>query len=299
MSSTLKIQSVITRLNGGLGNQLFQYAAGRALADRLGVPLRLDLSEFNTYLLRRFELDKFDIEAGVATPEEIAEIVINPSSFQRRYSRLAIHLGICINKIAFKESRFGYDYIFEKIRCPMYLNGYWQSEKYFKSAENKLRNELCPVNQLSEAGRKMLDEILHCPAVSLHIRRGDYITNPSAAAVHGVCPLEYYYSAVHHIAAHVQNPRFFVFSDDPQWAKGNLRIGFPVRFVETNGPDNVLEDMWLMKSCWHHIIANSSFSWWAAWLNDSQDKIVIAPRVWFLDRKLDDSNLIPEQWHRI
>ena len=181
----------------------------------------------------------------------------------------------------------------------MYLNGYWQSEKYFKSAENKLRSELCPVNQLSEAGRKMLDEILHCPAVSLHIRRGDYITNPSAAAVHGVCPLDYYYSAVRHIAAHVQNPRFFVFSDDPQWAKGNLRIGFPVRFVETNGPNNGLEDMWLMKSCRHHIIANSSFSWWAAWLNDSRDKIVIAPRVWFLDRKLDDSNLIPEQWHRI
>jgi hypothetical protein len=299
MSSALKIQSVITRLNGGLGNQLFQYAAGRALADRLGAPLKFDLSEFETYLLRRFELEKFNINAGVATSEELAGFIINPSRFQRRCTRLAISLGLGFNKIAFKECKFGYDDAFEKIRHPMYLNGYWQSEKYFKAAENKLRSELCLANKLDGASQKILDEILPCSAVSLHIRRGDYITNPSAASVHGVCSLDYYYSAIRHITTLVQNPCFFIFSDDPQWAKDNLKISYSVQFVEANGPDRGVEDMWLMKSCKHHIIANSSFSWWAAWLNDRQDKIVIAPRIWFLDKKINTRDLIPEQWHKI
>lgn len=299
MSSVLQKRSVITRLNGGLGNQMFQYAAGRALADRLGVPLKVDLSEFDTYLLRRFELDKFDIGAGIATPEETANFIINPSRFQRSYGRLAILMGFGFNRIAFMEKKFSYDDTFEKIRHPMYLNGYWQSEKYFKSAEDKLRKEFSLADRLGEASQKVLDRILQCPAVSLHIRRGDYITNPSAALVHGVCSLEYYYSAIGHIAAHVDRPLFFVFSDDPQWAKDNLKISHPVEFVEANGQDRGAEDMWLMKSCKHHIIANSSFSWWAAWLNDRLDKIVIAPRIWFLDKKIDTKDLISEQWHKI
>ncbi|MGA7195181.1 MAG: alpha-1,2-fucosyltransferase [Anaerolineales bacterium] len=299
MSSVLHKQSVITRLNGGLGNQMFQYAAGRALADRLSIPLKMDLSEFETYHLRRYELDKFKISAGLATSDETAGFVINPSGFQRSYSRLAISLGFGFNKIAFKQRKFGYDNTFEKIRQPMYLNGYWQSEKYFKSAESELRNELSLIGKLGETSQKILDGILQCPAVSMHIRRGDYITNPSAALVHGVCSLDYYYSAIGHIIAHVDNPHFFVFSDDPQWAKDNLKINYPIQFVEANGPDRGVEDMWLMKSCNHHIIANSSFSWWAAWLNDRLDKIVVAPRIWFLDNKIDTNDLIPERWHRI
>lgn len=293
------MQSVITRMNGGLGNQLFQYAAGCALADRLGVPLKVDISEFETYRLRRFELDKFTIKAGIATYEELKGIVINPSRFQRIYGRLAISLRFDFNRIAFRQRKFGYDDIFEKICYPVYLNGYWQSEKYFKSAEGKLRREFCMANNLGETSQKVLDEIKQGSSVSLHIRRGDYITNSAAAAIHGVCSLDYYYSAICHISAHVQNPHFFVFSDDQQWAKDNLKISYPVQFVEANGPDRSIEDLWLMKSCSHHIIANSSFSWWAAWLNNRQDKIVIAPRIWFLDRKIDTGDLIPEQWHRI
>src|SRR5208282_5069216 len=123
MPPALQIPSVITRLNGGLGNQMFQYAAGRALAERLGVPLKMDLSEFETYLLRRFELDQFTINAGIATSEELAGFIINPSRFQRICSRLAISLGLGFNKIAFKEVKHSYDNTFENIRHPMYLNG--------------------------------------------------------------------------------------------------------------------------------------------------------------------------------
>ena len=299
MSLNSQMPFVIVRLNGGLGNQLFQYATGRALARRLGVPLRLDISEFQSYLLRRFELNQLTINAEIAKPDELTGFVINPSRFQRVYSRLAISLGLTISRIAFKENKFTYNKSFEDIRHPVYLNGYWQSEKYFKSAEEELRHELCLVDGLCDASQNALDEITKCSAVSLHIRRGDYITNQSAAAVHGVCSLDYYHSAIRHICKYVPNPVFFVFSDDPQWAKDNLKITYPVHFVEGNGPDRGIEDLWLMKSCNHHIIANSSFSWWAAWLNDNQDKIVIAPRIWFLDKKLDARDLIPAQWHRL
>src|SRR5208337_1514913 len=140
-------------------------------------------------------------------------------------------------KIAFKEVKHSYDNTFENIRHPMYLNGYWQSQKYFKSADVKLRSEFCLANKLGETSQKFLDEILQCSAVSLHIRRGDYLTNPSAAAIHGVCSLDYYYSAIRFISAHVQYPFFFVFSDDPQWAKDNLKMRYPVQFVEAHGPD--------------------------------------------------------------
>ena len=209
MSSIANLQFVIVRLNGGLGNQLFQYATGRALANRLNVPLKLDISEFDTYLLRRFELNQFTITAEIAQPEELAGFVINPSRFQRTYSRLAISLGLHFSRIAFREVKFTYDDTFDRIRHPMYLNGYWQSEKYFKSNEDELRKELCLTDKLGEASQKVLEEITKCSAVSLHIRRGDYITNQSAAAIHGVCPLDYYYSAINYINSRVQNPIYF------------------------------------------------------------------------------------------
>jgi len=293
------MQHVITRLNGGLGNQLFQYAAGRALAIKLDAPLKIDLSEFDSYLLRRFELNQFNIKAEIASPDEVADIVLNPPRLKRYISRSAISLGLKFNKLVLKEKKFGFDCIFEKIKHPVYLSGYWQSEKYFKSVEMELRGEFTLTNKLDEANQAILDKIKQNTSVSLHIRRGDYITNPSAAAVHGVCSLDYYYAAIRYITHHVRNPCFFVFSDDPQWTKDNLKINYPVEFVEINGPDSGVKDMWLMKSCKHHIIANSSFSWWAAWLNDRPDKFVIAPRIWFIDKKIDTKDLIPEQWHRI
>lgn len=120
----MKMQSVITRLNGGLGNQMFQYAAGRALAERLGVLLKLDLSEFETYSLRRYELNKFNISAEIAEPAETAHVVVNPSRFWRTCSRLAISSGLVLDKIAFRERHFHYDAAFEKIIHPVYLNGY-------------------------------------------------------------------------------------------------------------------------------------------------------------------------------
>lgn len=293
------MSSVVTRLNGGLGNQLFQYAAGRSLADKLNVPLKIDLSEFDTYKLRGFELDKFNIEAEIADQAELSCINTRPSRIIRYKNRLAIYFGKITPAFAFREKNFRYDHLFAKISNPVYLDGYWQSERYFKIAEAHLRREIIYKGALEDSSMKILDSIKKYNSVSLHIRRGDYVTNPSAAAVHGVCSLQYYYDAVHYIAAQTSQPFFFIFSDDPQWAKENLKINHPVHFVEANGPDRGVEDMWLMKSCNHHIIANSSFSWWAAWLNNSIEKIVVAPRVWFKDSTINTRDLIPDQWHRL
>ena len=294
-------QCVITRLNGGLGNQLFQYAAGFALAERLAVPLKMDLSVFATYPLRRFELDKFQISAAAATPEDIAGYVVNPRRWQRYAGRLAVNLGLGTNKIVFRENQYPYNRAFARIRRPMYLDGYWQSEKYFHGVATKLRGELTLIKPLGEASSNVLAKILACPAISLHIRRGDYVSNPAAAEVFRCCSLDYYAAAVDYLAAQVADPHFFVFSDDPQWARENLKIAYPVQFVEANGPDRGVEDMWLMKSCRHHIIANSSFSWWAAWLNDTPGKVVVAPWAWFLKEKRnrDTGDLIPAQWLRL
>jgi hypothetical protein len=293
------MKHVITRLYGGLGNQLFQYAAGRALAERLKAPLKIDVSEFEIYPLRHFELNKFSINAEVATQEETAHLVRKPSRFLRNACRAAIKIGLVCDKIPFKEKQFNYDELFERIRHPVCLDGYWQSEKYFKSVKNEIRSELLLANELGDNSKIILSDIQQSNSISLHIRRGDYVTSPSTAAVHGVCPLDYYFSAVRHITAIIENPKFFVFSDDLQWAKDNLKIGYPIRFVDGGGSNRDVEDMWLMKECQHHIIANSSFSWWAAWLNDKQDKIVIAPRIWFLNKKIDARDLIPDQWNKI
>ena len=290
------MNAVITRLNGGLGNQLFQYAAGRGLADRLHVPLKLDLSEFETYKLRGFELDKFNIEAEVANPTEISCVDVHPSKINRYRSRLAIYCGYTLPFFAFKEKSFKYDKLFEQISKPVYLDGYWQSEQYFNASDIHLRREISLKRSLDKTSEEIQKEISKYSSVSLHIRRGDYVTNPSAAIVHGVCSLDYYDAAIQLIATQVNKPFFFVFSDDPQWAKENLKMSHPVHFVEANGPDRGVEDMWLMKSCNHHIIANSSFSWWAAWLNSKPGKIVIAPRIWFRDSTINTQDLIPKQW---
>ena len=134
-----------------------------------------------------------------------------------------------------------------------------------------------------------------CPlAVSLHVRRGDYVSDPKTKAILGVCSLDYYRAAIAHIAERIESPAFFVFSDDIAWAKANLEIPFPCEYVDHNQGQQSYNDMHLMSLCKHHIIANSSFSWWGAWLNPRKDKIVIAPENWFANNE-DAKDLIPPE----
>ena len=196
----------------------------------------------------------------------------------------------------YKERHFHYDPDLNKANQDLYLDGYWQSEKYFVSYRDDLLKAFTLKADLHEQTlryRKMIEE---SKAVSLHIRRGDYISNPHTNSVHGTCSLEYYKKAVNQITKRVKNPHFYIFSDDLAWTKENLSFIKVVTFVELDEkiPDH--EEMYLMSWCQHNIIANSSFSWWGAWLNQNPHKTVIAPKKWFNDTTINTNDLIPEDW---
>ena len=288
---------IIVKLIGGLGNQMFQYAVGRALADKNDCSLRLDISGFSDYPLRRYELGALDIRADIASAEEVARFrgakpphpLIDRVKKAIRWPQPGI----------FMERGFAFDPEVLDLTPPNYLEGYWQSEKYFCHIVDVLRRDFTLASALNGENQAILRKMTGTESVSLHVRRGDYVTNAHTAQYHGVCSLDYYRAAVKHIAEHVYAPNFFVFSDDTDWVEANLEIDHPMTLVRVNGPDQGVLDMALMKSCRHHIIANSSFSWWGAWLNPSHEKHVVAPSRWFNQGALDTRDLIPESWVRL
>ncbi|WP_158303673.1 alpha-1,2-fucosyltransferase [Methanosphaerula palustris] len=178
----------------------------------------------------------------------------------------------------------------------VYLDGYWQTEKYFKDIEEILRREVTLKDEPDSINLEMAERIQACHSVSLHVRRGDYVSNPTTQQFHGCCSIDYYNRAISLIEEKVDDPSFFIFSDDLPWAKENLDIPGEKTFVAHNGPEKEYCDLWLMSLCQHHIIANSSFSWWGAWLGQDAEKMVIAPRRWALSESFDTSDIIPDSW---
>lgn len=292
---------IVSRLIGGLGNQMFQYAVGRALAGHMHTPLLLDVSGFVHYDLRRYELDGFNIKAKPASEEELARLGVKAGVKPSMYERAMRKLGIRREPSILREASFTYDARIETVEAPLYLDGYWQSERYFAAIRPQLLQEFSLKDSWGSANDALAEQIglAGDGAVSLHVRRGDYVNNAQTAQYHGVCSLDYYRQAVAYIVARVAAPHFFVFSDDHAWVSENLDTGCPTTFVQTNSPDQGIFDMALMKTCRHHIIANSSFSWWGAWLNANDEKIVVAPQRWFNEASKDTSDLIPAGWVRL
>lgn len=293
---------IVSRLIGGLGNQMFQYSVVRALSQRTNANLFIDVSGFAHYNLRRYELGEFNIKAQVITERQLKALHVRskaPTMLNRMMTRLG-HFKTSPNVIL-REASFTYDDRIESALPPVYLDGYWQSEKYFARVAHELRSEFSLRDQWNNSNAEMAAQIqaAGAGAVSLHIRRGDYVSNEQTAQYHGVCSLDYYRSAISHILGKVARPHFFVFSDDHAWAKNNLQIASPTTFVQVNSADNGIYDMMLMKTCRHHIIANSSFSWWGAWLNPHEEKVVVAPRQWFKQSTNDTRDLIPASWIRL
>jgi hypothetical protein len=293
---------VVTRSIGGLGNQMFQYAAGRALARRCGADLKLDLSGFATYPKRRYELGDFPICATPASETDLAALGL-PAGLQdgwRRRVRRLLRMGAEPEAAPiYRERHFHFDANVRDLRPPVYLDGYWQSEKYFAEYAGLLRQEFTPHVPLDPENAAMAARIDAVNAVSLHVRRGDYVNELDVSRYHGVCPPDYYGSAVDYIAQRVQDIHLFVFSDDQDWVRDNLRLGPPTTLVAANSPDRGFRDMQLMARCRHHIVANSSFSWWGAWLNPSAAKIVVAPKRWFGAGNIDTRDLLPESWMKL
>jgi hypothetical protein len=289
---------IITRLTGGLGNQLFQYAAGRRLANARGVVLKLDISGISRGI-RKYELAHFNMKPIFATEQEVADLarprMPNWSHLlPRRFRRPGLPPATYV-----KEQHFNFDPAILDLPNDVYMEGYWQSERYFADAAELIRKEVVLLKAPRGQNEQLAREIASCQAISLHVRRGDYVSNEIIQRIHGVCSLDYYERAVAFITSRVNNPTFFIFSDDPDWVREHFKLPYLTQIVGHNGPELGYEDMRLMSLCNHHIIANSSFSWWGAWLNPGKDKIVVAPKRWFNTYDADTSDLCPDSWVRI
>jgi hypothetical protein len=261
---------IITKLQGGLGNQLFQWAFGRNLANLYNTPLYLETyfykSDIPGVTKRDFSLNKFPY-----LNYNLTDNLENNGIQFLRFSEHPFFTNINYNS--------SYNY---------YLDGYFQSEKYFIESSDIIRNELSPtIDKLNKLRDKYpIDE----NNISIHIRRTDYVTSNG---YHPVQSIEYYKQATEIIGDY---DNIFVFSDDINWCKENLKFD---NMIFVDGNDDV-EDMWLMSLCNHNVIANSSFSWWGAWLNNNKNKKVIAPKNWFGQHvSVDTENIIPKNWIKI
>ena len=280
---------IITKIKGGLGNQLFQYATGRAVASHHKLPLKLDLTWFETNKLHNgYRLDQLAIQAEIATENEIIKLKGENNIL---FSALR-KVGLFKRKSYFKEKRSSYfdGGVFKNEF--LYLNGYWQNELYFSNIRELLLGELSPINSMNDLGYVYLESIEKSNSVSLHVRRGDYLNLRNI----GVLGVDYYTKAVDYIRQNVENPTFYIFSDDLEWCKDSL--GFLDNCIYVDRTQTEIEDLKLMSFCRHNIIANSSFSWWGAWLNQNPNKVVIAPKCWLLD-DTGSSNVILSDWVKV
>ena len=293
---------IIVQLKGGLGNQLFQYAAGRRLSEINRTELLLDLTYYR--LAKRlphvfFNLHCFNINAETTDMPELKQFYNN--SFLGRIGRkikTITRIGK-IKRICEKKS-FIFDPSFFKFPDNAFLCGYWQSEKYFKDIEEIIRKELTLKDALTRRTIAFEDKIKNMKnAVSIHIRRGDYVTNKEANNRYGLCPLDYYYNCISILKKELGSLNIVVFSDDTDWVKENFVSDNPLYFVDNNKIEYSHEDMYLMSICEHNIIANSSFSWWGAWLNNNKQKKVFAPKQWILGKKFGKLDIIPDNWIKV
>ncbi len=285
---------IIVKITGGLGNQLFQYALGRALSLKLNCELVLDTSFYPLQTLRKYELDKFHIKARLATTAEINKAGAGNHFIARVIRKLGLTSLCYPNYIKELESITYVDGV-DNCKVGCYLDGYWQNPKYFEAVKKELCEDFAPVAPISAPATKWLEKVKATESVSLHVRRGDYVQNAHTNSVHGTCSLDYYRNAIAHIQQQVYTPIFYIFSDEIQWCKDNLGFINNVNFVDDTC--SAIDDLVLMQNCKANIIANSTFSWWGAWLNDSQD-LQVAPVNWFTDSARNSQGIYPQKWYK-
>lgn len=297
---------IIVRINGGLGNQMFQYTTGLAISMHNESELLLDTSDLKSTkkneARREFLLPNFNVPIKIATSEDFSSIKIPStknsdlfSKIKRRIFRITESFKLLYKRKFIIEPSFNFCPDILKIKHSCYLSGVWQSEKYFKNIEIVIKKGFTLKNKPTSETKDWIKKASECNSVSIHIRRGDYVGAQKTNQLHGSCSVEYYNQAVDLICKKVDDPIFFIFSDDIDWVKDNFKIHCPVVHVSDKMiPD--YEELIIMSNCKHNIIANSSFSWWGAWLNENKDKIVIAPKKWFNVKNINTDDLIPKSW---
>ncbi len=290
---------IIVKLWGGMGNQMFQYAFGRCLAHRYNTTLKLDLSFFSNqpknkkHVFRNYDLDIFNIQENFATKEEVYRLA-------RRFSNDLLEKAF--NKLfGTKKSFIGephFHFSEEVYNAPdnVYLSGYWQTEKYFSAIAPIIREEFTYKAPIGEMAAGLLKEIENANSICLNVRRGDFVTN----SFHGSYGSYYFEKADKIVQEKFNEYKYFIFSDEIEWCIQNLKFDVPVIYVDHEYAGYKYQDyLRLMTACKHFVIPNSSFAWWAVWLNGSRDNLVIAPQKWFGDPSYNTSDLGFQEWIRI
>lgn len=282
---------------GGLGNQMFQFSCGRALSLRFEQEFYVAQDLFQKYPLHNgYELqDAFDLKTKIVSKKNLKDLLgwQAPTLMRKFLGRRKMDWAV--NKNWINEPQHSYWNGINNLNFPIYLHGYWQSEKYFNDITDVIRNDFSFATTLSDLDLEVLEKIKIHTAVSVHVRRGDYTIGKNTK-VFAQTDIEYYHRAINFLSRQNSNLKFFIFSDDPDWVKQNLIIDSElIEIVSHNLGKNSANDMRLMSNCEHHIISNSSFSWWGAWLNPSSRKIVIAPKKWFLN-DTDAVDIVPSKW---
>lgn len=290
---------VYVRLWGGLGNQLFQYAMGYAKAMENNTQLKLDISYYETERKRTPKIHNFKIN--------FSEILVDKKILNRTklLQRKNINRILRIPKISilklpegfryFKESRLKFVEKYKTFNYKsVYLDGYWQCEKYFKKYKDDLLSQFNLITE-SEDFKNLSNEMGGCQSIAIHVRRGDYILeDKNWFSKLYILDLNYYKCAIEKVQSLFNNPRFYFFSDDIDWCQDNFSYLKSSEFVSSKYCFTDYEELMLMSKCKHQIIGNSTFSWWGAYLNKDDSKYVIAPDRWFGNR-----NIIPSNWHKI
>lgn len=291
---------VIVHMQGGLGNQLFQYAFGRAIAARSGARLLFDMDFFDLapgdHTARTYGLDAFGLHCERATPEQIAVARQRGSMLRARLHGL--HPRLAPDR-SVKERGFTFDPRMLEVRGDAYFSGYWQSPRYFAGIEQALREQVTLRLPLPDRLQGIAARIAVAGGIGVHVRRGDYISNPHASAHFVPCDAAYYAAATRMLRAEAPDTPVFIFSDDMAWAREHVPVPGEVHHVQADPHDHPAMHLHLMAMCQHQVIANSSFSWWAAWLNQHPGRRVIAPKRWFTDPSMDTRDLIPSDWIRL
>jgi hypothetical protein len=295
---------IIVKLQGGLGNQMFQYALGRSLSIKLNLPLKLDLSFLldrtpnENYVFRNYELDVFNVNVKFASAREKNRYLC-PYNKHPKLAFWKIQRKI-MGYSFYGEKDFSFDSEVLNLTGNVYLDGFWQTPKYFDGIKNTLLKDFSLKQQISGDFNLLVSEILNSNSVCIHVRRGDYVSLPNANRYHGVKGVDYFSAAISYIASIEKELKIYVFSDDTPWCIENLKFDFPTTYVEHEfSGKRPVEYLKLMSLCRHFIISNSTFAWWAAWLNQNPHKIVIVPEKWFNDTTIATSDLIPNGWIRI
>lgn len=289
---------VIVKLYGGLGNQLFQYATAYALAKKHQTQLMADLSWFHNQkkqaINRPFLLDKLGINTATANHKHLS-LFFPKTQLKKLQKKILRRMGQLVILYEHEVQLFKPEV--KQAPKHTYLNGFWQTEKYFKEYATNVISQIS-FGAINTSTRQYGNNIANKNSVSLHVRRGDYISDNQTNKIHGVCAPDYYYEAFEKLSSRVKTDVQYIFSDDIAWCKQHLSWLPNPAYCESN---TATYDLFLMSKCKHNIIANSSFSWWGAWLNQNPDKIVIAPERWFANEKLQQqcNDIVPEKWQQV